>query len=77
LITKLEVFVTPEAVTAMARAFSDSGYQVQSAESYWLPLPEAEMELDQEQSEKVSQFIASLEADEDVIVVYTNAVIRE
>jgi transcriptional/translational regulatory protein YebC/TACO1 len=61
----------------MARAFSESGYQVQSAESCWLPLPEAEMELDQEQTEKVSRFIASLEADDDVIAVYTNTVTRE
>jgi transcriptional/translational regulatory protein YebC/TACO1 len=73
----VEVFVKPEAVTSIARTFSDSGYQVQSAESHWLPLPDAEMEVDQEGSEKVSRFIASLEADDDVIAVYTNAVIRK
>jgi transcriptional/translational regulatory protein YebC/TACO1 len=61
----------------MARSFSDAGYHVQSAESHWFPLPEAEMELDEEQSEKVSRFIASLEADDDVTAVYTNAIFRE
>ena len=64
-------------MTSIARAFSDAGYQVQSAESHWLPLPEAEIELDQEDGQKISRLIASLEADDDVTVVYTNAIIRE
>ena len=63
-------------VTSKVRAFSDANYQVQSADTRWLPLPEARRQLDTEDTEKISKFITTLEADDDIIAVYTNAVLH-
>jgi transcriptional/translational regulatory protein YebC/TACO1 len=63
-------------VTSKVRSFSDAKYQVQSAESPWLPLPGAQMQLDVERTEKISRLLATLEADADITAVYTNAILH-
>jgi len=71
-----QVFVDPDIVTSKVRAFSDANYQVQSAATRWLPLPEARRQLDLDETEKISKFITSLEADDDIVAIHTNAILQ-
>ena len=70
------MFVDPDILTSKVQAFSDANYQVQSADTRWLPLPEARRQLDLDKTENISKFITSLEADDDIVAVYTNAILH-
>jgi transcriptional/translational regulatory protein YebC/TACO1 len=70
------VYVEPEDVSNKARSFKNLGYDVQVAETAWMPLPEGQQQLEgsSEQAQKISKVIDELGAEEEVTGVYSNAV---
>jgi transcriptional/translational regulatory protein YebC/TACO1 len=67
-----QVLVNPDEVSSKAKAFKENGYEVQDAETIWVPLQE--VEVDSKQVERLYKVMDELEADDDVTGVYCNFV---
>jgi transcriptional/translational regulatory protein YebC/TACO1 len=68
--------VAPDDLSSKARTFRDLGYEIQEAETIWLPLPESElhMEISSKEAKKLAKVIEELEEEEDITGVYSNMV---
>ena len=71
-----QIYFDPDDVSNKARAFKSLKYEIQVAETVWMPLPERQQQLKEssEQAQKISKVIDELKAEEEVTGLYSNAV---
>ena len=77
MINSLQVFVGPDDVFSTMKAFKQLGYDIQGAETVWVPLPESQKQLDgsSERAKTLLRVKDELEAEETVTGVYSNATV--
>ena len=70
------MYVEPEDLSNEAKSFKNLGYDVQVAETVWMPLPEGQQQLEasSEQAQKISTVIDALEAEDEVTGVFSNVI---
>ena len=75
----IQVLVGPEEVSNIARIFKTLGYDIQVADVIWQPLQEAQhwLEPSSEEAKKISQIMDDLNAEDDVMGVFCNAISEE
>ena len=70
------MFVAADQVSDIVKQFKDKNYDVEEADAVWIPLPEAQQQLDgsSDQARKIQKLIDNLEALDHVTAVYSNVI---
>jgi transcriptional/translational regulatory protein YebC/TACO1 len=72
------MFVNVDDLPNQTRALKDKDYDIQMADTVWLPLVEGQQLLERpsEQAQNIQKLLSDLEAEEDVTGVYSNVIFR-